>query len=55
MGRVIFDLSVSLDGFIADAKGVRLFDHLSSKPIQLERVRTLDTPGAAHLSFRVVK
>ena len=36
-------------------EGVRLFDHLGSQPIQLERTRTLETPGATHLSFRVVK
>jgi dihydrofolate reductase len=36
-------------------EGVRLFDHLSSEPIHLEHIRTLETPGATHLSFRVVK
>lgn len=36
-------------------EGVRLFDHLGSKPIQLEHVRTIETPGATHLMFRVVK
>ncbi len=36
-------------------EGVRLFDHLGSEPIHLERIRTLETPGATHLSFRVVK
>jgi len=36
-------------------EGVRLFDHLGSSPIHLERIRTLETPGATHLSFRVVK
>lgn len=36
-------------------EGVRLFDHLGAEPIHLERVRTLETPGATHLSFRVVK
>ena len=36
-------------------EGVRLFDHLGSSPIHLEHIRTLETPGAAHLSFRVVK
>jgi dihydrofolate reductase len=36
-------------------EGVRLFDHLGSEPIHLERTRTLETPGATHLSFRVVK
>lgn len=36
-------------------EGVRLFDHLGSEPIKLEHTRTLETPGAIHLSFRVVK
>jgi dihydrofolate reductase len=36
-------------------EGVRLFDHLGSKPIHLEHIRTLETPGATHVSFRVVK
>jgi dihydrofolate reductase len=36
-------------------EGVRLFDHLGSAPIHLERMRTLESPGATHFSFRVVK
>ena len=36
-------------------EGVRLFDHLGPEPIHLEHLRTLDTPGATHLSFRVVR
>jgi dihydrofolate reductase len=36
-------------------EGVRLFDHLGSQPVHLERIRLLETPGATHLSFRVVK
>jgi dihydrofolate reductase len=36
-------------------EGVRLFDHLGAEPINLERTRVLETPGATHLSFRVVK
>jgi dihydrofolate reductase len=36
-------------------EGVRLFDHIGSDPIHLEHLRTLETPGATHLSFRVVK
>jgi dihydrofolate reductase len=32
-------------------EGVRLFDHLSASPIHLEHIRTLETPGATHLSF----
>ncbi len=36
-------------------EGVRLFDHLGPSPIHLEHLRTLETPGATHLSFRVIK
>ncbi|HLZ56975.1 MAG TPA: dihydrofolate reductase family protein [Ktedonosporobacter sp.] len=36
-------------------EGVRLFDHLGAKPIHLERIRTIESPGATHLSFCVVK
>ena len=36
-------------------EGVRLFDHLGASPIHLEHIRTLETPGATHLSFCVVK
>jgi dihydrofolate reductase len=36
-------------------EGVRLFEHLGAEPIHLERLRVLETPGATHLSFRVVK
>jgi dihydrofolate reductase len=36
-------------------EGVRLFDHLGPEPIHLEHIRTLETPGAIHLSYRVMK
>jgi dihydrofolate reductase len=36
-------------------EGVRLFDHLGAAPVHLEHIRTLETPGATHLSFRVAK
>lgn len=36
-------------------EGVRLFDHLGSQVIHLEHLRTVESPGATHLSFRVVK
>ena len=36
-------------------EGVRLFDHLGSSPIHLEHIRTLETPGATHVSFRVMR
>ena len=35
--------------------GVRLFDHLSAAPIELERTRVVEAPGVTHLRFRVVK
>jgi dihydrofolate reductase len=35
--------------------GVRLFDHLSIKPIELESIRVIEAPGVTHLGFRVVK
>jgi len=41
--------------YVLLGEGVRLFDHLGAKPIHLEHLRTLETPGATHLSFRVVK
>jgi dihydrofolate reductase len=35
--------------------GVRLFDHLKFKLMQLERIRVIDAPGVTHLGFRLVK
>lgn len=35
--------------------GVRLFDHLGTAPIQLERIQVVEAPGVTHLRFRVVK
>ena len=35
--------------------GVRLFDHLGTGPIELERTRVIEAPGVTHLTFRVVK
>ena len=34
-------------------KGIRLFDQIA--PVQLERTRIIESPGATHLRFRVVK
>ena len=39
--------------FLGD--GVRLFDHLGTEQIELERTRVIESPGVAHLKFRVVK
>jgi dihydrofolate reductase len=35
--------------------GVRLFEHLGSRPIELERTRVIEAPEVTHLTFRVVK
>jgi dihydrofolate reductase len=35
--------------------GVRLFDQLGPERIELERTRTIQTPGATHLRFTVAK
>lgn len=35
--------------------GVRLFDHLGGKQIQLESTRVIESPSVTHLKFRVVK
>ncbi len=35
--------------------GVRLFDHLGNKPIELEPIGVIEGQGVTHLSFRVVK
>ncbi len=35
--------------------GVRLFDHLGTAPIELERTRVVEAPGVTHLRFQVVK
>jgi dihydrofolate reductase len=36
-------------------RGVRLFDHLGTEPIELESIRAIQAPGVTHLGFRVVK
>jgi dihydrofolate reductase len=35
--------------------GIRLFEHLGTEHIELERTRVIKTPFATHLRFRVVK
>jgi dihydrofolate reductase len=35
--------------------GVRLFEVLGNKPIDLETIQVIDAPGVTHLTFRVVK
>jgi len=35
--------------------GLRLFDRLGIQPIELEKIRVIDSPIATHLEFRVAK
>ena len=37
------------------SEGIRLFDHLGSESIELERTKVIDSPGVTHLMFRFVK
>jgi dihydrofolate reductase len=36
-------------------EGVRFFDRLGAEQIELERTRVIESPGVAHLRFRVIK
>ena len=36
-------------------EGLRLFDHISGKPVKLEKASGVDAPDVTHLTFRVVK
>ena len=62
------DMSMSLDGLAADVPifvlthrppewllngGTRLFVDPGSDPVELERVRTVESVGMTHLRFRV--
>lgn len=35
--------------------GLRLFDHIGTRPIQLELMNVIEVPGVIHLRYRVVK
>jgi dihydrofolate reductase len=35
--------------------GIRLFEHLGTERIELERTRVIESPFATHLRFRVIK
>jgi dihydrofolate reductase len=36
-------------------EGLRLFDHIGTKPVKLEKISGVDAPDVTHLTFRVVK
>jgi dihydrofolate reductase len=35
--------------------GIRLFEHLGTKQVELERTRVIESPDVTHLRFRIVK
>jgi dihydrofolate reductase len=35
--------------------GIKLFEHIGNEHIELESTRVLETPGAIHIRFRIVK
>jgi hypothetical protein len=37
------------------ARGRRLFEYFGSYAINLKKIKTIDTPGAVHIRFHVVK
>jgi dihydrofolate reductase len=36
-------------------EGVRLFDRIESKHIELEKTRVIDSPGVTHLAYRIAR
>jgi dihydrofolate reductase len=36
-------------------EGLRLFEHLALQPIELEKIRLLESPGRTDITFRIVK
>ena len=50
MDEIHIDMAPMLLG-----NGVRLFDHLTIKPTDLEPIRVVHAPGVIHLAFRVLK
>ncbi|MBZ0284306.1 MAG: dihydrofolate reductase family protein [Anaerolineae bacterium] len=36
-------------------EGTRLFEHIGAEPVELKLLENIQTPGATHLRFRVVK
>jgi hypothetical protein len=36
-------------------EGIKLFEHIGNEHIELESTRVLETPGAIHIRFRIVK
>ena len=35
--------------------GIRLFEHLGTKRVRLQRIRLIESPFATHLRFRIIK
>jgi hypothetical protein len=57
MARVISDISMSLDGFVAGPNPTfeGLLDNLGDATVGLELDRVVDSPAETHLRYRIVK
>ena len=53
-GGLVDELQVHIAPLLL-GDGVRLFDQMAGKQIELEKTRVIDSPAATHLKFRVVK
>ena len=40
---------------VLPGRGIQLRDHLSTQPVELEKIGIIDAPGVTHLQFRVKK
>jgi dihydrofolate reductase len=51
---LVDDLQIHLAPVLLGA-GVRLFDHIDPKHVELESTRVIDSPKVTHLAYRIVK
>jgi dihydrofolate reductase len=51
---LVDEISINLVPILL-GNGVRLFDNLGTRPIELESIQAIEAPGVTHLGFRVRK
>jgi hypothetical protein len=51
MGKVVLDLTMSLDSFVAGPR----FDDIGVEPIELKNTRVIESAAVTQLKFRVIK
>jgi hypothetical protein len=60
MASVVADMSVSLDGFVADPSdgvgdGIRMFGPLATAPVELGNPAVSEGNGVTHLYYDVIR